>query len=176
MRLAAYGQWLYDRGGALLEFSEVINALVDLVPLWRGQLNEAWAVAWAWKAVTGANNHRPCPALVVQAFAAVLLDLRRPVQAFALLLGFAALLRPIELARLLLSDVLMPEELGVDLPVLFVRIQNPKKPALGSTTRARPHRPTRLVGARRVKTTWPTEAPLFGSYQMLVSEWRALCG
>lgn len=157
-RLAVYGQWLYDRGRSLLEFSEVINSMVDIAPAWRRELNAAWAVAWAWKGVTDAHNHVPCPALVVQAFAGALLEARRPVQAqaLALLVGFAALLRPIELARLTMHDVVLPEELGVDTNALFIRIRNPKMRRLAARLEhARPRRPAGPSGVCA-----PREGPL----------------
>lgn len=175
-RLAVYGQWLYDRGRSLLEFSEVINSMVDIVPAWRRELNAAWAVAWAWKGVTDAHNHVPCPALVVQAFAGALLEARRPVHALALLVGFAALLRPIELARLTLHDVVLPEGLGVDINALFIRIRNPKMRRLAARLEhVRVDQPGLQAFARLVKARWPPDAACFASYHALAADWRALC-
>lgn len=174
--LAIYGQWLYDRGRSLLEYSEVVNSMVDLAPAWRRELNEPWAVAWAWKGVTDAYNHVPCPALVAQAFATALLQARRPVQAVALLLGFAALLRPIELARLALEDVVLPEDLGVEINAIFVKIKNPKNRRLAARLEhVRVDQPSLLKLARLVKAPWPADTRCFASYRALATEWHGLC-
>lgn len=176
LRLGRYGQYLYDRGRSLLEYSEVLNACVDMLPSWRRQLQEAWVVAWSWKAATDANNRLPCPAVVVRALAAVLLLLQRPLPALGLLLGFAAFLRPVELSALTLEDVVLPEDLGVDVRALFCRIRNPKNRRLAARLEhVRVDQPGLLAFARAIKQRWPRDARLFLSYAALSREWSRLC-
>lgn len=76
----------------------------------------ASAEALAWKGVPDAFNHAFCIALVVQAFAGALSEACRPVQAVALLVAFAAMLRPIELARLIVRMASFPRSSGPRLP------------------------------------------------------------
>eukprot|EP00971_Amphidinium_carterae_P308684 6134101-Amphidinium_carterae.1 len=108
--LRLYGQHLYDIGRPLGEYSEVINAVVDWRPDLRGQLREAWQVAWDWKTLVPARSHMPLPVPVLQAFLTVAALLHQVDLFVALVIGFSACLRPAELAGLRVDDVLLPSD------------------------------------------------------------------
>ena len=88
LRLAAFGQWLYNAGRPHGAYVEAVNAAVDARPELRGQLVAAWRAAWAWRGLVPAMTHRPCPAVVLRAAAAVSLLYGRRDLAATLLVGF----------------------------------------------------------------------------------------
>ena len=59
--LAAYGQFLFDSGEPLGIYVDTINAVVDADRSLRRQLQAAWDVADAWRALVPARNHVPTP-------------------------------------------------------------------------------------------------------------------
>ena len=55
----------------LLDYSEMINALVDLRRSLRGQLTGAWGEAWSWKALQPGGNRAAMPEPVFLAMISV---------------------------------------------------------------------------------------------------------
>ena len=124
--VAAYGQCLYAAGRTLLDYSELINAVVDERRNLKGCLPSAWDAAWTWKSLAPGGHRNAAPEEVFLALLSVALLWDFDHLALLLGAGFLGLLRPHEIRRLRFSDFMTPSRLMSRLPCLFVTVQAPK--------------------------------------------------
>ena len=110
----------------LLDYSEMINALVDLRRSLRGQLTGAWGEAWSWKALQPGGNRAAMPEPVFLAMLAVALMWNMDHLALLLGPGFLGLLRPFEIRNFKFSDFQTPSRLLSSVPCLYITIAMPK--------------------------------------------------
>ena len=124
--LAAYGQCLYSAGRTLLDFSEMINAVVDERRHLRGHLPGAWDAAWVWRAMVPGGNRTAAPEQVFLAMLSVSLLWNLDHLALLIGAGFLGLLRPHEIRHLKFSDFMTPGRLLSDASCLYITVQAPK--------------------------------------------------
>lgn len=59
--LADYGQYNFEQGRSLHDYTESLNAVVAGRPEWRRATAKAWRVARAWRSLVPVKSHRPMP-------------------------------------------------------------------------------------------------------------------
>lgn len=65
MRLAEFGQRLYEAGGAVPTPTLAILAIVDARQAWRRQISVAWGTVAMWKELAPSWPHVPMPYLLL---------------------------------------------------------------------------------------------------------------
>ena len=124
--LAAFGQQLYNTGGAVASVTYAILAVVDRRREWRHRMQLPWDVVRFWQDLMPLYSHRPFPLPLVLAFAAQAAVWQWLDVVILLLVGFAAMLRPAELFALKVRNILFSEDLGVAGLFFFVVVESPK--------------------------------------------------
>ena len=124
--LAERGQILFRAGRSHLDYSEVINAVVDEQRALRGHLGHAWDVAWIWRGLLPGGNRSAMPEPVFLALLGLALQWQWPHVALLLATGFCGMLRVHELRGLTFGDFVTPTALMSSAPTVYVTIQRPK--------------------------------------------------
>ena len=124
--LAAYGQLCYDRGVALGDFVETINAVVDQERGLRRHLDQAWDAVRSWQLLLPSGNRRPTPLPLMLAMVSLALHWHWVDMAALVLVSFVAMLRPAEALALTRADVLLPSDLLDSGHTVYVRVNLPK--------------------------------------------------
>jgi len=125
--LVAYGQHRYDTLEAGPQpYKDAIQGTTDQHRHLRGCLPRAWDAVQAWETLEPGTCRVPLPHLAFRAMVALALAWRWPLFAVLLTLGYHAALRPGELLKLEVADVLLPEDLLHGLAHGFVLLRSPK--------------------------------------------------
>lgn len=124
--LARYGQFCYDSGRSLHDFSETTNAIVQGRREWRRQTERAWGCARAWRRLFPVRNHKPMSVALLLAMLTVALEHQLPLLAAAIGVGLLGLLRPDELLKLRIGDLLLPDPLLAAPDTMFVQLGKTK--------------------------------------------------
>ena len=124
--LADYGQFCYDNQRSRSEFSETINAITDRAPHLKGHLAPAWDVSWTWRALEPGGSHRPIPEAIARAFVALACAWGWHDVALAVLIGFLGMMRPGELIKLRVANLVLPRKGLSTTWALYVHIALPK--------------------------------------------------
>ena len=130
--LADFGQQAYDTGLSLSDFSETVNAVIDLQRSWRRSIQKAWDVARSWKTLAPALSHQPVPAIVLLAMQSLALLWGWWDLSGCLGLAFMGLLRPNELLKLTRQDLVLPEQAYNPPARLYINIPHSKTSARGA--------------------------------------------
>ena len=101
--------------------------VIDARPELRGSLVSVWRVGWEWRGFVPALSHRPVPAPVVRAMVAIALLENAEDLARLISIAFSACLRPAELSRLRVGDVLLlPSQILGREGTFYVAVGEPK--------------------------------------------------
>lgn len=93
-------------GASLHDFCETVNAVV------RRQTVRAWDCAKAWLRLFPARSHKPMSLALLLTMQTVAIEHGQPLFAVAIGVGLLGLLRPAELIKLRIGDVLLPVRLA----------------------------------------------------------------
>ena len=108
-QLAAYLQSLYQGGAPKSTAVAVICAVQHFRPECRGHLSTAWRHLRAWLHEEPGKCRTPWPAQLTLAMIALAIMLQQEEVILLLALGFHCLLRPGEVFKLLVGDILIPD-------------------------------------------------------------------
>jgi hypothetical protein len=130
--LADYGQMSYEAGLSLHDYSETINAILDVQRTWRKLIQKSWDVARAWRRLAPLHSHRPMPVQILLAMQSVALLWGWLDFAGAVGIAFFGLLRPGELLSLTRSALVLPEQSLNPRGRLFIKIMSSKTSSRGA--------------------------------------------
>lgn len=179
--LEEYGMVLYEQGSSRRNFAETINICQQKCPYLKTMLAGAWQIATTWENLFPSELHAPVPLPLLKAMASVALSWGWNRLVALLLIGFYALLRPVELCCLKVEHFTQSTESG-NADIMIIRLLQTK-----SRTRGARHQSVRLDepyviaflekcfrSMIRSERIWPHTATLFRTRfdQVLV----AACG
>jgi hypothetical protein len=130
--LADYGQMSYESGLSLHDYSETINAVLDVQRTWRRVIQKSWDVARSWRRLAPLNSHRPIPVQILLAMQSVALLWGWWDFAGAIGIAFFGLLRPGELLSLTRSALVLPEQALNPRGRLYIKIMSSKTSSRGA--------------------------------------------
>ena len=172
-----FGQYLFRSNRARGDFSETINALVDVRRGLKGALPRSWDVSFVWRSLLPAGNRVAMPEKVFLALVSLALVWGWHDMVLMLGIGFMGMLRPHELRALRVADLLTPRRLLSDFPSMYIVIATPKMRRLTARrSYTRVDEPGFIAYADSLCALLPDEAFLFpGSYAQLRLLFNHLC-
>ena len=106
--------------------AELVNAIAERARHFKTHLGQAWSAVALWKSLMPHFSHIPTSFAVWKARVALACCWDWTLEAFCLCLLFAGMLRPVDLFRLHIRDVLTPSVLLIERPSLYIRVNDPK--------------------------------------------------
>lgn len=131
--LTGYGQFLYDSDQSMGSFRLALLAVQDRFGGFTPFLRPAWKAITKWQILEPSIPHVPLPRAIWLAMMTVAIFLARPGFATALMIGFAAALRPGELLGLQRRNILLPGDLCESRQVGFVALPKHKTSRFGQS-------------------------------------------
>ena len=122
----AFGQWLYSKGEAMYIFRHLLVYLQQMFPADRPALAGAWSLLQKWELIQPVAHRPPLPRIILDALVSLSLSWGWLRWAALTSLAFFGVLRVGEPLRAKRSDLLLPEDCGLDREVLFLQIGQPK--------------------------------------------------
>ena len=166
-----FGQWLYNRGGAMYIYRHLLVYLQQMFPADRASLTGAWTLLQRWELIQPVAHRPPLPRIILDALISLSLSWGWVRWAALTSLAFFGVLRVGEPLKARRADLLLPEDCGLDREVLFLQIGAPKpgRRGKGRTQHARVrHRET----IQLVRTAFGSLAPDDLLYPTTASTYR----
>ena len=166
-----FGQWLYSRGEAMYIFRHLLVYLQQMFPAERATLTGAWGLLQKWELVQPVAHRPPLPRIVLDALISLGLSWGWLRWAALTSLAFFGVLRVGEPLRAKRSDLLLPEDCGLDREVLFLQIGHPKSGRRGKG-RTQHAKVTHLQTIQLVRAAFGSLGPDESLYPTTASTYR----
>eukprot|EP00438_Fugacium_kawagutii_P029903 Skav200720 [mRNA] locus=scaffold2650:194332:201147:- [translate_table: standard] len=124
--LLTYGNWLYQEGEPMYLYRHLVVLLQQQFPSMRLRFNVCWDLLSRWELVEPVSHRPPLPIVLLNAFLSVALQWGWYRWAAVTALAFHGATRIGEPLRARRSDLVLPEEAGLDLTACFLNIAHPK--------------------------------------------------
>ena len=124
--LRAFGNWLYQQGDPIYLYRHLVVYLQQMYPTDRPILTGAWELLSKWESLRPVNHKPPLPKLVLDAFISIGLLWGWERWCAVTLLAYHGATRTSEPLQARRSDLVLPEDSGIERDVCFLRVNAPK--------------------------------------------------
>lgn len=124
--LRSFGNWLYNKGEPMYLFRHLVVLCQQRFPSERHLVSESWTLLRKWEVIQPATHRPPLPKVVLDAMLAIALSWGWLRWSAITALSFHGAMRVGEPINARRSDLLLAEDAGIELPVVFLQVGAPK--------------------------------------------------
>jgi hypothetical protein len=135
--LRGFGLYLWDNNQPLYIFVDAINAVTNLLPLWRQYMTPAWQIVKRWQQEEPGSCRMVLPPALMMAAVSLGLLWQWPIWTALALLGFTGMLHPCEFVYALRKHLVLPRDALSSQQVAYLHIPSPKTKRLARRQHSR---------------------------------------